>query len=199
MPAPSMFNTSSKPKYFPARSTAFDGLLQPEFTPLDEATVPEVLNAQAAALTWLEELGAPTDEMPTQEARELARNAFTAVTDAHADPAAAKAAILAARAPVAVRHLAGMLTEYDWQFVEQASEIRGYIVAKLIEHSKNMDPRISLAALKQLGAVTEVGAFTERVEVTHKTQDTTEITDRLREKLQRLRANAVDVPSRTVE
>jgi hypothetical protein len=193
------FDPKARPRSFkPQRSRMFDGLVDPAFTSLEDATVPEVLNAQAASLSWLDELGAPADVLPDGSAKELARSAFTAVTDANTDPAQAKAAILAARAPAAVRHLAGMLTEYDWAFVEQASEIRSYIAAKLLEHSQSADARISLAALKQLGAITEVGAFTERVEVTHKTQDTSEITERLREKLQRLKAGAIDVPTKTI-
>lgn len=192
------FDPSRRPAFASRRSTMFDGLQDPAFTALDDAEVPELLNAQAATLSWLDELGAPEDVVPQQEARDLARSAFTAVTDANADPEQAKRAILAARAPAAVRHLAGMLTEYDWQFVEQAAQIRGYITAKLLEHSKSVDARVSLAALKQLGAITEVGAFTERVEVTHRTTDTTEITERLREKLTRLKAGAIDVPSKAL-
>jgi hypothetical protein len=58
------------------------------------------------------------------------------------------------RAPPAVRHLAGMLTQYDWNYVEQAQQIRGFVVARLVEHSRSPDPKTSLPALKALGTVT---------------------------------------------
>lgn len=157
---------------------------------LEEAPVQALVNAQAATVTWLDELeaqsgAAPTPQTIEEAAARAAREAFCSVTDPYADPLAAKSKLMALSAPPAVRHLAGMLTQYDWAYVKQAGEIRGYIVAKLVEHSRSADPKVSLAALKALGTVTEIGAFTERVEITRPPSETTAdaIVDRLRERL----------------
>ncbi len=160
---------------------------------LEDAPVQALVNAQAATLTWLDELGAiTTDPTPDgkpqtieEAAARAARDAFCSVTNPYEDPMAAKSKLMALSAPPAVRHLAGMLTQYDWAYVKQAGEIRGYIVAKLVEHSRNLDPKVSLAALKALGSVTEVGAFTERIEITRPQAEVTAeaIADRLRERL----------------
>lgn len=176
----------------------FDHLLDTDadaFVDLDDAGVLDLVGAQAQTTDWLDALGVPRPEdTPRPDNAKLAREAFVAVTAPGYDPMQAKNAVLALRAPAAVRHLAGMLSEYDWAFVEQAKEIRGYIVANLLEHSKSNNPKVALQALKLLGSVTEVGAFTERVEVTKRDANETEVTQRLREKLARLlpKANAED-------
>ena len=46
-----------------------------------------------------------------------------------------------------MRHLTGMLAAYDWEFVQQAKEIRGYAVAQLIEETKSSNANIRLKAL----------------------------------------------------
>ena len=161
---------------------------------LEDAPVQALVNAQAATLTWLDELGAvTTDPDPTtnkpqtieEAAARAARDAFCSVTNPYSDPLQTKSKLMALSAPPAVRHLAGMLTQYDWAYVKQAGEIRGYIVAKLVEHSRSADPKVSLAALKALGTVTEIGAFTERVEISRPAHETTSdaIVERLRERL----------------
>ena len=80
-----------------------------------------------------------------------------------------------------------MLSQYDWDFIEQAKEIRGYVVAKLLEETKSGDPRIRLRALELTGKLTEVGSFTTRVEITSRTESSVEeLTDRIKEKIARL-------------
>lgn len=164
----------------------FEHLLDPEFQGIDEASVPELLAAQASTADWLKELGAPVDVIPEEQARALAQNAFMHVTGANVDVPAAKAAILAMRAPAAVQHHAQMLSEYDWAFVEQAKEIRGYIVSKLLDETKHHDAKVRLQALKLLGTVTEVGSYTTRVETTTRDANSEEVIARLRAKLHAL-------------
>lgn len=163
-----------------------------EETPLslEDAPVQALVNAQAATVTWLDELELQSGAQPEPvsieaAAAKAARDAFCSITDPYGDPLAAKSRLMALNAPPAVRHLAGMLSQYDWAYVKQAGEIRGYIVAKLVEHSRSADPKISLAALKALGTVTEIGAFTERVEISRPQSEQTAdaIVERLRERL----------------
>ena len=85
-----------------------------------------------------------------------------------------------------------MLTAYDWHFVEQAKEIRGYAVAQLVEETKHPDAKIRLRALELLGKVTEVALFTDRVEVKNNALSDSELDSRIKEKLERM-AKIVDI------
>jgi hypothetical protein len=84
-----------------------------------------------------------------------------------------------------VRHLTGMLTAYDWEFVEQAKELRGYAVSQILEETKHPDARIRLRALELLGRVTEIALFTDRVEVKKTEMSDNELDQRIKEKLSR--------------
>ena len=96
------------------------------------------------------------------------------------------------KTPEAVRHITGMLTAYDWEFVQQAKELRGYTVAKLVEETQSSNANIRLKALGLLGKVTEVGLFTEKIEVKKIDSSDEEIEQRIKEKLNRF-MNVVDV------
>lgn len=157
------------------------------FIPLEKASAEAVLNAQAATADLFAELGVPSDaEIDARLQKQEAREAFqTIVVDPDATEDKKKLALTRIKAPEAVQHLVGMLTEYDWEFIEQAKGIRGMIVAKLLEETKHPDARIRLKALQMLGNVTEVKLFTERVEV-HKIDATEEeLNARLQERLQK--------------
>lgn len=114
---------------------------------------------------------------------QAAREAFTAAVVNAPDDAETRARLAQLKTPPAVQHLVGMLTAYDWEFVQLAKELRGYTVAKLVEETKNNSPQIRLKALQLLGKVTEVGLFTDKVEVTHKNVSEEEVEARLRERL----------------
>ena len=152
------------------------------FVRLDRADASSILNAQVETADWLQELGL-TEERTTDELdRQHARKAFGALTTT-TDEATQRDAVVALRTPEAVRHIVGMLTAYDWEFVEQAKQLRGFVVAKLVEHSGSTNANISLKALAQLGKVTEVGLFTEKVEVTKKDMSNEELDQRIKDKL----------------
>lgn len=170
----------------------FDHLLgisadpHPRFQPLADASAGDVLAAQVATADWLEELGVPSDEeIDTRLQRTAAREAFAEVAvDPDATNESKKLALAEVKTPEAVRHLVGMLSAYDWEFVNQAKELRGYVVAQILEETKHSDARIRLKALQMLGNVTEVAAFTERVEVKQtRNLDEAELNERLQEKL----------------
>jgi hypothetical protein len=76
-----------------------------------------------------------------------------------------------------------MLTAYDWEFVNQAKQLRGYAVAKLLEECENPNSNIRLKALGLLGKVTEVGLFTDKIEVKKTDLTEEEIDKKLKEKL----------------
>lgn len=154
-----------------------------DFVKLDAASSEEVLSAQVETHDWLKSLGVASDEeiIADLEKRE-AREAFGALTTTAPD-ADTKEKLIQLKTPAAVRHLVGMLTAYDWEFVQQAKELRGYTVAKLLEECENPNANIRLKALGLLGKVTEVGLFTDKIEVkkTDLTED--EIDKKLKEKL----------------
>jgi hypothetical protein len=169
----------------------FEHLVQfnPEPTPpgamtrLVDAEPGEVLAAQVSTASWLQELGAPPDDEVIDALEKAdARKAFQALTT-NTDTAEQKAALVQLKTPEAVRHITGMLTAYDWEFIEQAKELRGYTVAKLVEETTNANANIRLKALGLLGKVTEVGLFTDKIEVKKTDMTEDEIDKRLKEKL----------------
>lgn len=150
---------------------------------LDKAEVQSVIDAQHNTAQWLKQMGAPDTDSVTQEVQEeTARNTFAVLTSDTAD-SAKKAQLVKLKAPTAVQHLVGMLTAYDWDFVQQAQEIRGYAVSQLVEETKHPDARIRLRALELLGRVTEIALFTDRVEVKKTEMADHELEARIREKL----------------
>ncbi len=167
-----------------AGTALFSHLIDPDFTPLDAADVTDLLDAQAGTASMLDFDG-NADELDELQKNNV-RQAFAVATSPDADPILAKANILALRAPAQVRHLAGMLSQYDWDFVEQAKEIRGYVVAQLLEHSKDPNPKVALRALELTGKLTEVGSFMERVTVTKVDTSAEELTTRIRDRLAKL-------------
>lgn len=153
--------------------------------PVDKATPEELLNAQHSTSDWLTSLGAPTaDTADATAAASLAQSAFQAITAPDTD-AKQRAKLLALKTPAAVQHLTGMLTAYDWEFVHQAKELRGYAVSKILEEVEHPDARIRLRALELLGRVTEVALFTDRVEVKKTEMKDTELDAKIKEKLAR--------------
>lgn len=164
-------------------SIIFEHLLDPEFEDCLEAAPEALLNATVRTADWMDELRGVAPAAPLPGAGDRARQAFAAYAAEDAPPEVQAHHIMQLRAPEAVRHLVGMLSAYDWDFIEQAKEIRGYVVAKLIEETKSPDARIRLKALELTGKLTEIGSFTERIEITRKAEDTSVLEERIRARL----------------
>ena len=161
------------------------GVTNPDFVELDDADPGEVLSAQHKTVEWLEELGVRPDDVQDKEQQTAAaREAFGAMTT-NADNSEQVASLVALKTPEAVRHITGMLAAYDWEFVQQAKEIRGYAVAQLIEETKSSNANIRLKALGLLGKVTEVGLFTDKIEIKKTELSDAEIDAKIKEKLNR--------------
>ena len=161
------------------------------FTPEKKISATDLLQGQIETTDWLESLGARSDEEVLQAAQETqARDAFKALV---ANPEEAKGAVAKLTVPPAVKKLVGMLTAYDWAFVEQAKEIRGMAVAKILEETDHPDARIRLKALELLGRVTEVGLFTDRIEVKKTELSDLELDAKIKEKLLAIQ-NTIDAP-----
>ena len=154
------------------------------FVPLKKTSAMGLLDAQIKTADWLKQLGAEDDETVIGEAQQAAaRNAFAAVTTGAPD---AKTALTQITVPAAVRQTVAMLTAYDWEFVQQAKEIRGKAVHQLVEEMEHPDARIRLKAIELIGKVTEIGLFTERVSVKKEELADEELDNRIKEKLAQL-------------
>jgi hypothetical protein len=159
---------------------------------LDRATPDQILNAQVNTTKWLEKLGVEDDQKILQEAEaKAARTVFAALTN-NAAPAETKTQLTLLKTPESVRHLVTLLSAYDWEFVEQAKQMRGMAVAKIIEETNHPDARIRLKAIEMLGRVTEVALFTDRLEVKKTDMTDAEIDKKLQDKLDTL-LNVIDV------
>jgi len=145
----------------------------------------DLIDAKIKTADWLKGLGATdTDDVVAQAEIDAARASFNGLV------AAAPAEIThkhlsQVKTPAAVQHLVGMLSAYDWEFVERAKEIRGYTVAKLLEEAENPNANIRLKALGLLGKITEVGLFTDKIEVKKESLSDDEIDQKIKDKLSR--------------
>lgn len=171
--------------------------------PLHTASAQQIVDAQLGTASrvdpttaaWLEgAAGAEGTTLIKEAEQRAARAAFAAITVNHQGDDAARAALIEIKTPAAVRHLVGMLTAYDWEFVERAREIRGYAVAQLLElTAPNKQDKTRLTALQMLGKVTEVGLFTEKVKLEKDLNDQ-ELDARIKERLNKF-MGVVDVLS----
>ena len=165
---------------------------------VDKVTPAQALDAKINTTDWLKSHGIPdTDTVVSELEKTQAREAFTALTTA-APITTQHEMVTRLETPAAVRHLTGMLTAYDWEFVHQAKELRGYAVAKILEDCEHPNANIRLKALGLLGKVTEVGLFTEKIEVKKTDLTEQEIDAKLKEKLAKFMnvsdADVIDVP-----
>ena len=160
--------------------------------PLEKASPQETLNAQVNTTAWLEKLGVDDDDKALKEANaKAAQKVFTALST-NTPVAETKHQLTQIKTPEAVRHLVAMLSAYDWEFVEQAKNLRGMAVAKILEETNHPDARVRLKALDMLGRITEVALFTERVEIQKADMSDSEIDKKIKEKLNKF-MGVVDV------
>ena len=150
----------------------------------EKADPSTTIDAKVKTAQWLKDLELDDEEIETKADAEAARKSFASIVTGQS-VATTQQALANVKAPAAVQHLVGMLTAYDWAFIEQARELRGYAVAQILEEVKHPDARIRLKALQMLGTVTEVALFTERVEVKKETMSDVELETRIKEKLNR--------------
>jgi hypothetical protein len=150
------------------------------FDPLENLTPAQTLNAQHKTSEWLKAFDDDDEETLTQAQEEKTVNAFNALT--RQDPSA-KQRLLDLDLPEEIKSAVGMVTAYQWKFVEQAESLRSMAVSHIVKEIQHPDARIRLKALEMLGKVTEVALFTDRVAI--KSEDVTdeELDARIKEKL----------------
>lgn len=164
--------------------------LTPEFgveIPDDVPYVDLLQRAEAACRSATLLAAHGLDAEPTPADKEAA----AALTAAYAqDPIKTSTLISNIRAstmtPASLVAVREYLDEYGRQVVTHAVELRHMVTNRLIEESRNPDPRIRIRALELLGKHSDVGLFTDRTEITHTHQTTDELKQKLRAKLQKL-------------
>jgi len=159
------------------------------FTPAESLTTAQTLSAQHKTSEWLSQFQDEDDEILSEAQQEKVVDAFNALTTS--DPRA-KQKLMQLDLPEEIKAAVGMVTAYQWKFVEQAEELRSMAVANIVKEVHHPDARIRLKALELLGKVTEVALFTDRVAI--KSEDVTdeELDARIKEKLGKY-MGAVDV------
>ena len=127
------------------------------------------------------------DLEPTAEDQEVAAKLTTAYAE---DPERTSKFTSNVRAasltPASLINIRDYLGEYGRAVVTHAVEVRHLVTNRLLEESRNPDPRIRIRALELLGKHSDVGLFSEKQEVTITHQTTDELKERLRGKLQKL-------------
>jgi len=159
------------------------------FTELNTITPAQTLNSQKKTSDWLAQFNDDDEATLTEAQEEKTADAFNALI--RSDPNA-KNRLLQLDLPEEIKAAVGMVTAYQWKFVEQAEELRSMAVSHIVKEIQHPDARIRLKALEMLGKVTEVALFTDRVAI--KSEDVTdeELDARIKEKLGRY-MGAVDV------
>lgn len=92
-----------------------------------------------------------------------------------------------------------ILKDYGQQVVQEAAQVRHMVVNRLIQETDNPDPRIRIKALELLGKTSDVGLFTEKQEITVTHRTSSELRDRLRQKLEKLMVDVTPIPLDIVE
>lgn len=145
----------------------------PKYDP-PKLTTREDIFASAATAKLLGELGddVEPDELDKEKAREIFKSGR--------EPTTAERKI-----PGTMLQLEAMLTQYDYDIIEDAERLRRFITNKLLEETTHPDAKVRLRAYKMLGDITEVGLFTERVEQKVIHAATPELVEALRAKIGR--------------
>lgn len=172
------------------------------FSPAEKMPSAALFDARVRTVDVLTSLGVvDDDDVGTPVAQKQAVDAFTALVGTDED--ARLEAVGALTLPESVRGAVSMLTKFQWDFVQQAQEIRSMAVSKIVAETDHPDARIRLKALQMLGNVTEVALFTERHEVKKVDMTTDEVEKAIRAKLAKFAAlgdttvsDAVVVPAK---
>ena len=95
--------------------------------------------------------------------------------------------------------LAGMVAQMNVSIVDELSDLKLYVVNKLVMEIENAkDAKARITALSKLGEVDGVDAFKKRSEVTHKLLSIEEVEKELLDTLGSLENKVIDVEAREI-
>ena len=150
------------------------------FDPLENKNATETFSAQIKTSQWLESFADDDEEILNEAEEKKVVDTFNALTQN--DPRA-KEKLMQLDLPEEIKAAVGMVTAYQWKFVEQAEELRSMAVSHIVKEVSHPDARIRLKALEMLGKVTEVALFTDRIAVKNEDVTDEELDARIKEKL----------------
>lgn len=157
------------------------------FIPAEKLSSSALFDAKAGTADLMTRLGVVDDEdLAAPIAQAQAVDAFSALIGD--DEETRLAAVGALTLPESVRGAVSMLTQYQWDFVQQAQQLRSMAVSKIVSETHHPDARIRLKALQMLGNVTEVALFTERHEIKKTDMTADEVEKAIRAKLAKFAA-----------
>lgn len=155
--------------------------------PSKEAPSPELSEGVTAACETIKMLQDEGLEVtPTLDDADIAARIVEEFAATEDQPRTPVTKTLSATPPAAVLLTRNILAEYSHAVVDRAVQIRHLVTNKLILESDNPDPKIRIRALELLGKISDVGLFTERSEVVITHQSSSELEERLRDKLRLL-------------
>lgn len=150
------------------------------FDPLENKNATQTFSAQIKTSQWLSQFDEEDEEILSEAQQQKVANTFNALTQN--DPRA-KERLMQLDLPEEIKSAVGMVTAYQWKFVEQAEELRSMAVSHIVKEVSHPDARIRLKALEMLGKVTEVALFTDRISVKSEEVTDEELDARIKEKL----------------
>jgi hypothetical protein len=151
-----------------------------DFDPLENLTPAQTLSSQHKTSQWLSQFDEEDEAVLSKTQEEKVADTFNALT--RHDPRA-KERLLDLDLPEEIKSAVGMVTAYQWKFVEQAESLRSMAVSHIVKEIQHPDARIRLKALEMLGKVTEVALFTDRIAVKSEDVSDEELDARIKEKL----------------
>ena len=155
--------------------------------PPDLKSVDLKTRTKAAANTAKELKAEGLDLEPTAEDKDVAAKLSTSYAD-NPDKTSKKvtnnkAAVLT---PASLVLTDGILSEFGRAVVKNSVHIRHMVTNKLILETEHPDAKVRIRALELLGKISDVGLFAEKSEVTITHQSTSDLKEKLREKLEKL-------------
>jgi len=151
-----------------------------DFDPLENLTPAQTLSSQHKTSQWLSQFDEEDEAVLNKTQEEKVADTFNALVKN--DPNA-KNKLLQLDLPEEIKSAVGMVTAYQWKFVEQAENLRSMAVTHIVKEVSHPDARIRLKALEMLGKVTEVALFTDRIAVKSEDVSDEELDARIKEKL----------------
>ena len=130
------------------------------YIPLKGAAPDQIMKAKLVASGELEELYPPTSDKETDAY--VARAAVAPMlVGLSQEQMTDQLALL--ETPGQMTHVKTLLAQFDYDFLQQAGNIRNMLVTQLIEATQDTKRSMQLKAIELLGKVTEVGLFTEQI------------------------------------
>ena len=159
----------------------------PELSPVEE------LEMRANVIKFLSDISDDVIEPTEEEYEEATKIAKEMAADPNYRPEFTK------YPNETIAFLAGMVNQMNHTIVNDLSDLKQYVINKLItEIETTSDSKIRVAALKHLGDVDGVDAFKKRTEITVKMQSIEEVENELLKTLSNIESKVIDVEAKHV-